>query len=180
MSGSKYHLFRAIIGSPAKRNLNGVSLACQWWPIIECCGGSFVIFQGIRISLAKKPYIFVIFQGGSGPPVPPSGSAHGEVNNFWSLPSCVFIWVFRLQWRANFFWQTGHSCGLSPVWSSRWFLRLVCLLKPRLHTSHLKGQEPSCTYMWLLRSPGVGKDFSQSLHLWGFSWNVHWIMSWGN
>ena len=28
--------------------------------------GSFVIFQGIRTSIAKKPYIFVIFQGGGG------------------------------------------------------------------------------------------------------------------
>ena len=31
--------------------------------------GSFVIFQGIRTSIAKKPYIFVIFLGG-GPPDP--------------------------------------------------------------------------------------------------------------
>ena len=31
-----------------------------------------MIFQGIRTSIAKKPFIFVIFQGGgSGPPVPP-------------------------------------------------------------------------------------------------------------
>ena len=31
------------------------------------------IFQGIRTSIARKPYIFVIFQGGGGfgPPVPP-------------------------------------------------------------------------------------------------------------
>ena len=28
-------------------------------------------FQGIRTSIANKPYIFVIFQRGSGPPVPP-------------------------------------------------------------------------------------------------------------
>ena len=37
-----------------------------------------MIFQGIRTSIAKKPYIFVIFQGGGGvePPVLPSGSAH--------------------------------------------------------------------------------------------------------
>ena len=28
-------------------------------------------FKGIRTSTAKEPYIFVIFQGGSGPPVPP-------------------------------------------------------------------------------------------------------------
>ena len=47
---------------------------------IECWLESFVIFQRNRISIAKKPYNFVIFQvggggggggGGSGPPVPP-------------------------------------------------------------------------------------------------------------
>ena len=39
----------------------------------ECWLGGFVIFQGIRTCIAKKPFIFVIFQGGgggSGPPVP--------------------------------------------------------------------------------------------------------------
>ena len=38
--------------------------------------------------MAKKPYIFVIFQGGgggggSGPPVPPSGSAHVLIETVW-------------------------------------------------------------------------------------------------
>ena len=63
MSGSKYHKNWTIIGLPAKRHLNGVSLACRWWPNIECWPGSFVIFQGIRTGIAKKPSIFVIFQG---------------------------------------------------------------------------------------------------------------------
>ena len=31
---SKYHYKRAIIGPPAKRHLNGASLACRWWPNI--------------------------------------------------------------------------------------------------------------------------------------------------
>ena len=31
---------------------------------IECWLGSFVIFQGIRTSIGRKHYIFVIFQGG--------------------------------------------------------------------------------------------------------------------
>ena len=36
-----------------------------------------MIFQGIGTSFAKKPYIFVIFQGeGVQTPVLPSGSAH--------------------------------------------------------------------------------------------------------
>ena len=40
-------------------------------PNIECWLGSFVIFQGIWTSIAKKTYNFVIFQGGSGPPALP-------------------------------------------------------------------------------------------------------------
>ena len=38
----------------------------------------FVIFQGIRTSIAEKPYIFEIFQGGGVRRTlsPPSGSAH--------------------------------------------------------------------------------------------------------
>ena len=51
--------------------LNGVSLACRWWPNIECWLGSFIVFQGIRTSIAKKSYIFVIFQRGSVLPAPP-------------------------------------------------------------------------------------------------------------
>ena len=34
-----------------------------------------VLSEGIQTSIAKKTYIFVIFQWGSGPP-PPSGSTH--------------------------------------------------------------------------------------------------------
>ena len=51
----------------------------RWWPNIECWLGSFVFVQEIRTSIAKKPYIFVIFQGGPDPcPPPPSGSAHAK------------------------------------------------------------------------------------------------------
>ena len=32
---------------------------------------SFVIFKGIKTSIAKKPFIFVIFQGGPDPLSPP-------------------------------------------------------------------------------------------------------------
>ena len=58
--GSTYHYKQVIIGPPVKHHLNGVSLACRWWPNIECWLGSFVIVQGIGNSIAKKPYIFVI------------------------------------------------------------------------------------------------------------------------
>ena len=65
-----------IIGLPAKRHLNGVSLACRRWLNIECWLRVFMIVHGIRISIAKKPYIFVSFQDGVRTPCPPSGFAH--------------------------------------------------------------------------------------------------------
>ena len=46
---------------------NAILLVGRWWPNIECWPGSFVIFQRIQTSIAKKPYIFLIFQGGGGP-----------------------------------------------------------------------------------------------------------------
>ena len=58
---------QAIISMPAKCHLNGVLLACQWWPNIESWLGSFVIFQGFWTSTAKKPYytcILWFFMGG--------------------------------------------------------------------------------------------------------------------
>ena len=70
--GSKYHYKRVIIDPPAKRHLNGVSLACRRWPNIKLWLGSFGIFQGIRTSIARKPNNFVIFQrGGVRTPFPP-------------------------------------------------------------------------------------------------------------
>ena len=68
---SEYHYKRAINGLPGKRHLNGVLLASRWWLNIECWLGNFVIFQGIWTSIAKKPYIFVMFQGGLDPLFPP-------------------------------------------------------------------------------------------------------------
>ena len=53
--------------TPGQARIQKVSLAGRWWPNIECWLGSFVIFQGVRTSIAKKPYIFVIFQGGQDP-----------------------------------------------------------------------------------------------------------------
>ena len=71
------------------------SLACRWWPSIGCWIGSFVIFQGFRTSIAMKPYIFVIFQGGggSGPlsPPPSSGSAHALQHMHGRLRG--FLWI---------------------------------------------------------------------------------------
>ena len=69
--GFKYHYKRAIKGQPAKRHLNGVSLAGRWWPNIECWLCSFVILRGSGPVLLRNPIFFVIFQGGPDPLPPP-------------------------------------------------------------------------------------------------------------
>ena len=64
--GSKYRYKWAIIGPQAKRNLNVVSLACQWWPKFKCGLVSFVIIMGSGPVLQRN-LIFIM----SRPPVPP-------------------------------------------------------------------------------------------------------------
>ena len=82
------------------------------WPNIECWLGSFVIFQRIQTSIAKKPYIFVIFQGwggGSRPPVSPSGSAHvitgvqfmGRVTGIHFMGRVALL--NNVQWKSDVF-----------------------------------------------------------------------------
>ena len=65
-SGSKYHLKRTNVGPPAKRHLNGVSLACILWSTLNAGFIALRIFENF-----KKTYIFVIFQGGPDPLSPP-------------------------------------------------------------------------------------------------------------
>ena len=73
---SKYHYKRAIIGPPVKPHYMAFLWHADDGPTLNA-GLVAAIFQGIRTCIARKPYIFVKFSGGSGPPVPPSGSAHG-------------------------------------------------------------------------------------------------------
>ena len=82
--GSKYLYKWAIIDQPVKRHLNGISLAGQWWPNIECWLGSFVVLQEIRSSIGKKPYIFLIFQGGVWTPFLP----------LWIRTWCIHVKIF--------------------------------------------------------------------------------------
>ena len=73
---------RAIIDLPAKRQLNGVSLASLRWPNIEFWPSSFEIFQGIRTSITKKTVFFLSFRGVRTNCSPPSGSAHASQEIF--------------------------------------------------------------------------------------------------
>ena len=63
-----------------------------------------MIFLEIQASYAKEPYIFVIFQGGSGPPVPlPSGSAHEIVQSIDNVlrEKSLAIYFGDSQFRRN-------------------------------------------------------------------------------
>ena len=58
---------------------------------IDCWLGSFVIFQGIRTSFAKKPHSFVLF----GPPAPsPSRSARALLYEDISNSSTCSVVLF--------------------------------------------------------------------------------------
>ena len=75
---------------------------------IECWLG----FQGFWNNFVKKPYIFVIFQGGSGPPDSPSGSARAV--RTLSGKSLVVIGVLRntgTDW-VQFLLNGGSFCPL--------------------------------------------------------------------
>ena len=63
--GSKHHYMRPIIGPPAKHHLNGASLACRWWPNIECWLGSFEILKGTG-PVCQEPLFFKILRGEKG------------------------------------------------------------------------------------------------------------------
>ena len=80
-----------------------------------------VIFQGIRTSIAKKPYIFVIFQEGgwSGPPCPPPGFAHGH-NSFCCSHARTHGWDV-------------DTASRSRCWPLAPLDRRACLFRERLY-----------------------------------------------
>ena len=71
---------------------------------------SFVIFQGIRSSIAKKPFSFVIFQGDTNPPPldpPMTEILEPDVNNLGLMPLTLiktrtnvdkiwFLWIYPI------------------------------------------------------------------------------------
>ena len=77
----------AIIVPPAKRHLNGVSLAGRWWHNIECLLGNFVVLQGIRTSIAKKPYV-----GGGGSPLDPC-MVDNVILNKYNKACALMTWL---------------------------------------------------------------------------------------
>ena len=113
---------------------NGVSLACRWWPNIECWLGSFVIFQSPTLNaglvalwffkvsepvLLRNP-IFCDFSGGSGCPVPlldPRISSHERLSCSYSRYLFLNYFFFKIAWGREliaFLWL--YSCCCVSVW----------------------------------------------------------------
>ena len=85
--GSKYSYKRAIIGPPAKRR----------WRADDGWLGSFVIFQGSRTSIVKKPNLMSMQGGGVYTPDPPTTHTHTLWIRAWSLgvKASSGIWAKR-------------------------------------------------------------------------------------
>ena len=85
--GSKYHCKRAIIGPPAKRHLNGVSLAGRWWPKLNAGMVALWFYRGSGPVLQRNPIFLCFFRGYGSPapypppPPPPFGSAQDLILN---------------------------------------------------------------------------------------------------
>ena len=74
MRGSRKFCQRGSkFGPSSARQRNAIEMAFRWraddGPTLNA--SLVALCQGIRTSIAQKPYIFVIFQGGPDPRVPP-------------------------------------------------------------------------------------------------------------
>ena len=89
-------------------------------PTLNVGFGSCVVLPRIRTSIAKKPYIFVIFQGGSGPPVPPLDP---HMNLIYAILVCISfscrvltgIIVASLCWKNNEWVGLTMACAISEL-----------------------------------------------------------------
>ena len=115
--GSKYHYKRAIINPPALGHLNDVSLACRLWPNIECWLGRLVIVQGVRTSIAKKYYMFVVFQGGGRTPWSPlwvrAWVIYLNIIDTWDF-ACFLVVIFCIHAKKLKFNQLIFSSFYNP------------------------------------------------------------------
>ena len=110
---SKYHYNWAIIGPPAKRHLNGISLTSHWRHFESGLVALWFFKESGPVLL--RNIIFLCFFRGSGPPVPLSGSAHLHITKGLTFFS-------RISSRRN---QTQFCC-LWSLPSRRSYQLLTC------------------------------------------------------
>ena len=90
-----------ISGPSSARQRNAILMVFRWHADDDLTLNSGLValsFKGIRTSFAKKPYIFVIFQGGPDP----SGSAHG-MDLYWYCLHTVVCYspIIERKWTAS-------------------------------------------------------------------------------
>ena len=125
-------------------HLNDVSLAGRWWPNIECWLGTFVLFQGIQTSIAKKSYIFAVFQGRGGggllTPCPPFGSAHEYDKNQFEISTQFQFWRMNI-FLPIIFSNMYFECSKEPSHWDGYFE----------HSKHMFWFRNTKYQFWLLR-----------------------------
>ena len=93
-------------------------MADRWWPNFESWLGSFVIFKGIRTSTTETLY-FIDFSGGgggSGPPVPSSGSVHESAVYDCGISSSYLLLSWANHGSTSFFFQILNTASLWRTW----------------------------------------------------------------
>ena len=75
--------------------LNGVSLACRWWPNVECWLGSFENFRGSGPVLIRNSIFLWFFA--------PSGSANGQCIHLLRYTEYPFYRAHRLLYATAYF-----------------------------------------------------------------------------
>ena len=145
--GSKCHYKWAIIGPPVKRHWNGGSLACRYWPTIECWLGSLVIFRGSRSILLGNSIFLWCFRGGGGP---------DPLSPLWIRPfASITLSIF------------SGGGGVVPECQTAW-VRTDC--KNQLMTKFTASRQRVYLCVYIHTSPVKGVLYKQ----WRLWWNAEW------
>ena len=117
LGGSMYHYKQTIIGLPAKWYFAGVTMTAQHWIWL----GSFMIFQGSGPVLQRNPIFLWFFRGrGPGPPVSPSGSAHGGSLDIFLHQWRIVIALIKILIFATKYWFNQNVLiWLKSCWVGR-------------------------------------------------------------
>ena len=149
--GSPNTAKKAIIGPSAKRHLNGVSLVGDDGPNVECWLGSFVIFQGIRTSIANL--YFCDFSEGVRTPCPPPLDLHMMASyRHWYdiiLMLCA-CWELLLLHCVSSLLHFLCLCPFSSFSFFSSFLYYLSVLLSVLHSVHSQNHAPLVTDSHLL------------------------------
>ena len=132
--------------------LNGVSLACWWWPNVECWLGSFENFRGSGPVLLRNSMFLWFFRwGGRGVPDPLS-------------PLWIRAWDRTKSTLIEIYWKPILSCASAFVLDRQvererercvffWILSLFLNQRARLRISKIRAY--LCKKFWSTRCPWV-------------------------